>query len=250
MSCYSGIGRETAATLVRRNAHVVLACRNAERGEKLRKELYEEGVQLLDVASLESVRSFAKSWQQQNRPLHMLVNNAGIFSMGAERSLTEDGFEAHMGTNHLGPFLLTMLLLPNLRQTAKRSNHSLPVRIVNVSSKMHELAPSIDTADPHFGEQKAYSSLAAYNRSKLAQILFTAELRRRLPGDCGVTAAAVHPGEVMTDVADNCYFGSDCRCSSPSKHALDPALGQWLWSWSADMVKLPAKYEIKAHSSS
>ncbi|BDA41074.1 Retinol dehydrogenase 11 [Coccomyxa sp. Obi] len=305
----SGIGAETAATLVRRNAHVVLACRSAERGEKLRKQLYEEGikagrqpsleVQLLDVASLDSIRRFAKSWHEQKRPLHMLINNAGIFSMGADRSRTEEGFEAHMGTNYLGPFLLTMLLLPNLRQTAKKNNHNKPVRIVNVSSKMHELASGIDKDDPHFEAQHSYSSLAAYNRSKLAQVVFTAELRRRLPGDCGIAVTAVHPGEVMTDVVrslpalmqsayrffmrpfclspaegarssiycatsrdpiltergqlmepDNCYFGSDCRCSSPSSHALDPALGQWLWKWSADMVKLPVEYDIPAMSAS
>ncbi|CAL5227473.1 g10450 [Coccomyxa viridis] len=204
----SGIGRETASTLARRNAHVVLACRSLERGEKLRKALLEEGakngktpsleVQILDVACLDSVRKFASSWQQ--RPLHILVNNAGMFTMGAGRVVTKDGFEGHMGTNFLGPFLLTMLLLPCMQRTAKVSNHGHPIRVVNVSSKMHELSPGIDVRDPHFAKGRAYSSLAAYNRSKLAQVVFTAELRRRLPAESGIVTTAVHPGEVMTDV--------------------------------------------------
>ncbi|KAK9806291.1 hypothetical protein WJX72_008741 [[Myrmecia] bisecta] len=208
----SGIGGETAKELVRRRANVYLACRSMERGTKLKAELMTVARQAgnpnptievlqLDVSSLASVRAFAQAWQQRGRPLHVLVNNAGIFSMGAARSETVDGVEAHLGTNYLGPFLLTMLLLPALRAAAQQAANGHPplARIVHVSSSLHELG-IIQRGDMQLIRPRRIFSVIAYGNSKLAQILFAAEMRRRLPKDSGIVVCAVHPGEVLTDV--------------------------------------------------
>ncbi|PNW76900.1 hypothetical protein CHLRE_11g480650v5 [Chlamydomonas reinhardtii] len=235
----SGIGEETAAALVRRGANVVLACRSAARGEELKRRLEaaeaaagrkqpQIEVRLLDLASLDSVRAFAAAWQQQDpqRPLHLLVNNAGVFTIGAPRSETKDGFELHMGSNHLGHYLLTLSLLPSLRRGAAQlraaaaaaaANGSTAngtataaancrVRIVNVSSSFHALATKgISVTDPHLIKPGSYSADFGYAQSKLANILFTRELRRRLAAagepDLAAGCMALHPGLVCTGVA-------------------------------------------------
>ncbi|GAB4815098.1 hypothetical protein N2152v2_002144 [Parachlorella kessleri] len=200
----SGIGWETAFALAQRGAHVILACRSLSRGQALKESIEAAAkssgqahpdveVLQLDLSSLASIRRFSDAWKQRGRPLHILVNNAGIFSMSGPRSETEDGFEAHMGTNHLGHFLLTLLLLPSLRDTARQAGR--PGRVVNVSSKLHFVG-SLDTQDPQLLHR--YSPLAAYSQSKLAQVLFAWELQRRTAGE--VVSVAVHPGEVLTDV--------------------------------------------------
>ena len=148
-------------------------------------------VRLLDLASLASVRAFAAEFLATGGkggggnagpstppPLHVLVNNAGIFTMVGQRSETEDGLESHMGTNHLGPFLLTLLLLPAL---ARAGTPARPARAVHVSSAMHRTAcASALATDPQ--QRLAYSPTVAYSQSKLAQVVFAAELRRRLSG--------------------------------------------------------------------
>lgn len=183
-----------------------MACRSIERGQALQRSIKQEAkasgradpsleVLQLDLSSLTSVRKFAHVWatEKQNSPVHILINNAGIFAMSAPRCETEDGFESHIGTNHLGHFLLTLLLMPALHAGAKDINR--PARVVNVSSrlnlmgKLHRENPNLTTG---------YSSVVAYAQSKLAQVAFAAELSRRSHGN--VIAVAVHPGEVATDV--------------------------------------------------
>ncbi|WIA09975.1 hypothetical protein OEZ85_010187 [Tetradesmus obliquus] len=209
----SGIGWTTAAELARRGAHVVLACRSASKGEamvaQLRKEAAAAGspaphleVNLLDLASLESVRQFVERWQQ--RPLHVLVNNAGMFNMGVGRSETKDGLEVHMQTNHLAHFLLTLGLLPALREAAQQQQQQqggfMP-RIVTVASAMHHLGYRLQQ-DPL--SERSYSAELAYGNSKLAQVLFTAELNRRLAAaGGGVQALSLHPGNVLTNVVQS-----------------------------------------------
>jgi len=189
----SGIGKETAAGLTRLGATVVLACRNPRKGEAVRQEILtqtgdgEVERAALDLASLRSVRAFAADAIARHPRTHVLVNNAGIFSRS--RRVTEDGLESQFQVNYLGPFLLTHLLLPALEAGA-------PSRIVNVSSAAHT-GGRIDFADLQ-GERE-YSGFRAYNQSKLAQVLFTRELARRLEGT-RVTANALHPGVIRTNL--------------------------------------------------
>ncbi|GIL65270.1 hypothetical protein Vafri_19079 [Volvox africanus] len=224
----SGIGEETAAALVRRGAKVVLACRSQQRGDDLRKALLAAAaaagkpqpdveVRILDLASLDSVRQFARSWEAEKRPLHILINNAGVFTIGAPRAETKDGFELHMGSNHLGHFLLTLMLLPAIRRgVASLAAVKTPgggsglasssrCRIVTVSSSYHLLARTgISLLDPHLARDGAFNADLAYAQSKLANILFTRELRRRLAvsePDLAKSVFALHPGLVCTAVA-------------------------------------------------
>ena len=137
----------------------------------------------LDLASFASIRTFAADLLDRYDRLDVLINNAG--AVLSDRQLTTEGFEMTFGVNHLGHFLLTDLLLDRLRADA-------PSRIVNVASVAHRLAGSMSFADLQF-ERRAYVGITAYNESKLANVLFTTELARRLEGS-GVTANACHPG--------------------------------------------------------
>lgn len=119
--------------------------------------------------------------------------------MVGPRTETADGFESHLGTNHLGPFLLTLLLLPALRRGAAQQR-AAGARIVSVSSMTHHLVPGISLADPHLANPGKYTHEAAYSQSKLAQVMFTSELRRRLHSSTNVCACVLHPGMVATDV--------------------------------------------------
>ncbi|MEW5305606.1 MAG: hypothetical protein WDW36_008138 [Sanguina aurantia] len=209
----SGIGKETAAVLARKGATVVLACRNSSRGNALKAELEAAAkaagsatplleVRILDLASMASVRSFASSWEAEGRALHVLVNNAGILGMGVSREETEDGFESHMGSNYLGHFLLTTMLLPALQRGAE-SAQERGARVVSVSSMVHWMAcEGVSQSDPHLALPGAYRTDQAYGQSKLAQIMFTRELNKRLAdADIhNVTALALHPGMVLTNV--------------------------------------------------
>lgn len=203
----SGIGKETAAALSSKQAIVVLACRSKAKGTALKAELewqaQQEGrhppqleVAELDVASLQSINNFASQWG--HRQLHVLVNNAGLFNLQGRHSKTVDGFEMHMGTNYLGPWLLSMLLLPALHKGAKSAPHFTP-RLVMVASKMHELASSVDISKPA-AQAKPQNALAAYNQSKLAQVMFAKELRRRLPASTRLAVFAADPGEALTNI--------------------------------------------------
>uniref|UniRef100_A0A3P9LZJ7 Zgc:64106 n=1 Tax=Oryzias latipes TaxID=8090 RepID=A0A3P9LZJ7_ORYLA len=190
----TGIGKFIALDFARRGARVILACRSESRGSaavnEIRKITGNTNVhlRLLDVSSMDSVREFAKKILEEEKALHILVNNAAV--SGLPRQITKDGFEASFATNHLGPFLLTNLLLDLLKR-------STPSRIVTVSSLNHKKG-KVDFS--HFrGENLVYFMDQVYNNTKLHNIICTNELARRLQGT-GVTANSVHPGVVMTEV--------------------------------------------------
>ena len=182
----NGIGLETAKAYAAHGARVILAVRDQARGKRAADLLQGPGqaeVRLLDLASLESVREFARDW---TGPIDLLVNNAGV--MVPPLSRTADGFELQFGTNHLGHFALTNLLLP-----------SISGRVVTVSSDAHR-GGSIDFDDLN-GEHKRYRAWRAYSQSKLANLLFTAELQRRLTeAGSGVLSMAAHPGYAATNL--------------------------------------------------
>ena len=187
----SGIGKEIARGLAAKGARVLMVARSPERGEAARAEVAEstdnDSVELLlcDLSSQRQVRGLADEVLDRCGELHVLVNNAGL-TLG-ERTLTEDGIEATFAINHLAPFLLTELLRERLVASA-------PARVVTVASDAHR-GSKIDFEDPS-GERK-FSSWGAYGQSKLANILFTCELARRLDGT-DVTATCLHPGVVRT----------------------------------------------------
>ena len=195
----SGIGLVTVTQLAKQGAEVILACRRVEEGEKAKAKIESSSVKgkvevmALDLASLESVRSFAKNFLSNHSQLHGLVNNAGV--MNSPQGKTKDGFETQFGTNHLGHFLLTELLLETLKK-------STPSRIVNLSSCFHDKAMGregrIDFEDLNF-ERKKYDGWEAYAQSKLANLLHAKRLAVRLQGT-GVTAVSVHPGWVRTNL--------------------------------------------------
>ncbi|MFX1378600.1 MAG: SDR family oxidoreductase [Promethearchaeota archaeon] len=190
----SGIGKETAKALASMNATVVMLCISKERGEEAKKEIIEKtgnrNVDLLlcDLSSQDSIRKFVSDFKSKYKSLHVLINNAGI--MLKERILSIDGIEMNFATHLIGPFLLTNLLLDDLKKSA-------PSRIINVASAAHKKA-KIDFDDLQ-SENKKYSLFRVYGISKLGTVLFTYELSRRLEGT-GVTVNAVHPGVVNTNL--------------------------------------------------
>ena len=180
----SGIGLATARALAGSGARVVLAVRSTRKGEEAAAAIPgRTEVRELDLASLESVRAFAAGW---DGPVHLLINNAGVGGRSLTR--TADGFEMVLGTNHLGHFALTNLLLPQVTG-----------RIVTVASQAERFA-RLDLDDLN-GQRRPYAPSRAYNDSKLANRLFTAELQRRLTAaGSGVLANAAHPGLVATNI--------------------------------------------------
>ena len=271
----SGIGFETAVALAAMGARVIVTARNADKGRAAVAAITQRAgggapVQLVvfDLADLSSVRRGAGEILEQAPRLDVLVNNAGLVL--SERAETVDGFEATFGTNHLGPFLLTNLLLERIRASA-------PARIVNVASTAHNAArkgvPFDDLQSEH-----GYATMRVYGQSKLANILFTLELARRLEGS-GVTANSLHPGTVRTGYgADgdargllafgiklaspfflspakgartSVYLASDpavavvtgqyfvkCKAKQPKRWARDPEAAHRLWQVSEELVGL------------
>jgi NAD(P)-dependent dehydrogenase (short-subunit alcohol dehydrogenase family) len=189
----SGIGKATAMGLAKMGATVVMACRNQERGESAMEEIKKmsgnDSIRLFigDLSSLESVRALARNFVTSYNKLHVIVNDAGVFRI--RRSTTNDGLETTFQVNYLSHFLLTNLLLPLLTESA-------PSRIINISSDAH-YGGHIEFNDLQ-GERN-YSGARAYAQSKLAQVLFTHELSRRIEGE-RVTANALHPGVVATNI--------------------------------------------------
>lgn len=193
----TGLGLETAKALAAHGAHVVLAVRNAEKGKAAAEAITaahsnaDVTLQSLDLSSLESVRRASDELKGRYDKIDLLINNAGV--MWTEKSSTADGFELQFGTNHLGHYALTGLLLERL----------LPVegsRVVTVSSIGHRIR-----ADIHFDDlqwERDYNRVAAYGQSKLANLLFTYELQRRLAGT-NTVALAAHPGGSNTELARN-----------------------------------------------
>jgi NAD(P)-dependent dehydrogenase (short-subunit alcohol dehydrogenase family) len=195
----SGLGFETARAFAARSADVVLACRSTERGAEARRDI-EAGdpdgslsVLELDLADLDSVRSFADAVADAHDDLHTLCNNAGV--MAVPRSETADGFETQFGVNHLGHFALTGLLFDRLRATGTAD---APARVVTMSSGIHERG-RIDFDDLH-GE-RSYDRWDAYAQSKLANLLFAYELDRRCrAAGAPVESLGAHPGYSATNL--------------------------------------------------
>ncbi|XP_004624827.1 retinol dehydrogenase 11 [Octodon degus] len=266
----TGIGKETAKELARRGARVYLACRDVQKGEAVAREIQavtgnqQVLVRKLDLADTKCIRAFAKDFLEEEKHLHILINNAGV--MMCPYSKTADGFEMHIGVNHLGHFLLTHLLLEKLKESA-------PSRIINVSSSGHLLGR---IQFHNLQGEKFYHSGLAYCHSKLANVLFTRELARRLQGS-GVTAYSVHPGTVHSQLTRHSalmkcmwwlfsYFiktpqqgaqtslhcalaeglealngnhFSDCQVTWVSGQARNETIARRLWDVSCDLLGLP-----------
>lgn len=186
----SGIGKEIAAGLAGLGATVVFVGRDGAKCEAVLREIVQRhpgsnvSYIVSDLSSQQSVRGLAAEFLDRHPSLHVLVNNAGVFS--AQRAITVDGIEQTFAVNHLAPFLLTHLLLSRLKASA-------PARIITTSSSAHKTA-RVDFGDPQF-ESRPYNGIQAYGQSKLANILFTRELARRLEGR-RITANCFHPGAI------------------------------------------------------
>jgi NAD(P)-dependent dehydrogenase (short-subunit alcohol dehydrogenase family) len=194
-----GLGYETALALARAGAEVLVTGRNPEKGSAATTRIKRAApsakvrFELLDLASLASVRAFAAKTVANGRPVDLLINNAGVMDLPTRR-LTEDGFELQFGTNHLSHFALTGLLLPVLRIAEAP-------RVVNVSSIAHR-GGKIDFAN--LQAERKYRSWPAYQQSKLANLLFTLELQRRSDAyGWGLMSNAAHPGFARTDLIPN-----------------------------------------------
>jgi NAD(P)-dependent dehydrogenase (short-subunit alcohol dehydrogenase family) len=194
----TGLGYETARALAEHGAHVVLAVRNLDKGKDAAARITaaspSAGVALqeLDLTSLDSIRAAARQLRSDHDRIDLLVNNAGV--MYTPKSTTKDGFELQFGTNHLGHFALTGLLLDRLLPVAGS-------RIVTVSSIGHRIR-----ADIHFDDlqwEHSYNRVSAYGQAKLANLLFTYELQRRLAPHGTTIAAAAHPGGSNTELMRN-----------------------------------------------
>lgn len=269
----TGIGKETARALARRGAHLVLACRSEEKTRPVLEELRAENPAArldfvaLDLGDLASVRDCAAELLRRDHPIHVLVNNAGLAGV---RGQTKDGFELAFGTNHLGHYLLTRLLLDRIERSATPGQ---PARIVNVSSHSHYSADSIDFEAAQ-QTSKSVTGLHEYEVSKLANVLFTKELARRLD-PAKVTAYSLHPGVIASDIwqrrvprflsalprlfmksttdgaKTSVYcatsvdvanhtgrYYADCKEKRPNRAADDPELARALWEKSAAWVGL------------
>jgi len=185
----TGIGRVTALELARSGFRVFLACRSRERTKPVLDEIGAAAEWLpLELSDFGSVRQCAQMFLERDLPLHLLVNNAGV---AGARGLTPSGFEWMFGVNHMGHFLLTQLLLERIRRSA-------PARVVTVASKAHTHADAIDW-DAVRRPTASLTGVPEYCASKLANVLFSAELGRRLVGS-GVRAYSLHPGVVDSDI--------------------------------------------------
>ncbi|XP_043117349.1 retinol dehydrogenase 13 [Puntigrus tetrazona] len=271
----TGIGMETAKDMARRGARVVMACRDLTRAENaadcIRRSTGNGNVvtRHLNLASLYSIREFAKEFIATEERLDILINNAGV--MMCPKWITEDGFETQLGVNHLGHFLLTNLLLGMLKRSS-------PSRVVNVSSIAH-VGGKIEFDDMFF-DKMPYSPLLSYKQSKLANVLFSRELARRSKGT-GVSSFCLHPGVIRTELVrhilvrypvlkiilslpcillmktpwqgaqtsiycavtdgleskSGCYF-SDCAEKDPAPEGKDDEAARRLWEESARLVGL------------
>ncbi|KAM7491599.1 hypothetical protein LguiA_034520 [Lonicera macranthoides] len=199
----SGIGTETARVLALRGLHVVMGVRNISAGKEVREAIIKEipiakiDVMELDLSSIASVRNFASDFNSSGLHLNLLINNAGI--MATPFMLSKDSIELQFATNHVGHFLLTNLLLETMKKTARES--SKEGRIVNVSSRRHQFSYPQGIRFDKINDPSGYNSLSAYGQSKLANVLHTNELARRLKEDgVEITANSVHPGPIATNL--------------------------------------------------
>ncbi|KAF7481480.1 retinol dehydrogenase 13 isoform X1 [Marmota monax] len=226
----TGIGKQTALELARRGGNVILACRDMEKCEAAARDIRGEtlnhrvSARHLDLASLKSVREFAAKVIEEEERVDILINNAAV--MRCPHWTTEDGFEMQLGVNYLGHFLLTNLLLDKLKA-------SVPGRVVNLSSLAH-VAGHVDLEDLNWQRRK-YDTKAAYCQSKLALVLFTKELSRRLRGT-GVTVNALHPGVARTELGRH----TGMHRSTFSSFTLGPIF--WLLVKSPQLAAQPSTY--------
>ncbi len=240
----SGIGKTTALGLARMGATVVMVARDSARGEAAQSEIKaqsgNQNVDLLlaDLSSQQSVRQLAEQFKQHYTSLHVLVNNAGMFIL--RRRTTDDGLEMMFAVNYLAPFLLTNLLLDVLKASA-------PSRVVNVSSNSHE-AGYLNMDD--LQSEKGYRMMRSYGQSKLALVLFTYELARRLEGS-GVTVNALHPGFVSTNIGQT-GLGAVGRAAAKSVTSLfgispeEGAKTSLYLASSPDVAGVSGKYFVKS----
>src|SRR2546426_4097973 len=214
----SGIGKAASLALANMGATVVMVARNKEKGEAAKAEIikksHNSSVDLLlaDLSSLESVRQLATEFQKKYSKLHVLINNAGLFNQ--RRLVTTDGYENTLATNYLAPFLLTNLQLGLLRASA-------PSRIINVSSVGHYNG-HINFDDLNL--EKDYGGWKAYGQSKLALVLFTHELAKKLQGT-GITVNSVHPGTVATNIWTRPFGPAGFIMALPKLFMTSPAKG-------------------------
>jgi NAD(P)-dependent dehydrogenase (short-subunit alcohol dehydrogenase family) len=189
----TGLGFETAKALAAKGAHVVIAVRNTDKGVEAADRISGAvSVQQLDLTSLESIRVAADQLKNDHDKIDLLINNAGV--MTTPKGTTKDGFELQFGTNHLGHFALTGLLLDAILDVEG-------ARIVTVSSNGHKMGGAIHFDDLQW--ERSYSRMGAYTQSKLANLLFTYELQRRLAPRGKTIALAAHPGTSNTELARN-----------------------------------------------
>ncbi|XP_022156281.1 short-chain dehydrogenase TIC 32, chloroplastic-like isoform X2 [Momordica charantia] len=204
----NGIGSETARVLALRGVHVIMAVRNLDAGRGVREAIVKENpsakvdVMELDLSSMVSIRKFASDYRSSGFPLNILINNAGIF--GTPFGLSKENIELQFATNHLGHFLLTNLLLENMKRTA--IDNKKEVRIVNVSSEAHRATYPEGILFDGINDQS--SKFRAYGQSKLANILHANELARRFKEEqISITANSLHPGAIPTKIMHNFPFG-------------------------------------------
>lgn len=234
----SGLGLETAIALAAAGAQVVMACRTPSKAaaalDQVRDRVPQAKVELmsLDLADLASVRRFAADFSARHARLDLLVNNAGVMAVPLSR--TVDGFEMQIGTNHLGHFALTGLLLDRLEAAGE-------ARIVNLASLAHRWTLGMDLDDLNF-ERRAYNKWDAYGKSKLANLLFTFELDRRLKASGStLRAVAAHPGYASTNLQ---FVGPQQSGSVFGRVFMQ--LGNTLLGQSAAMGALPSLYAATA----
>jgi NAD(P)-dependent dehydrogenase (short-subunit alcohol dehydrogenase family) len=272
----TGIGKETARDMARRGAKVILGCRNQRKAQEVANEIMRHTnnksvlVLPLDLTSFKSVRAFADSIVKNEERLDILINNAGMIGTD-DKQVTEDGLELQFQTNHLGPFLLTNLLLPKLKANQ-------PSRVVMVASEAHRFAKTIPF--DNLKAEKFYKPRKIYAMTKACNILFTHEMAKRLEGS-GVTINCLHPGVIATELYRNfkgvvkLVFGtfefllnpfwksaeegaqttifaavdesldtvsgkyfSDCRLKTPTALVTDDAVAKKLWEVSESLTKL------------
>ncbi|KAG0550327.1 hypothetical protein BDA96_01G329500 [Sorghum bicolor] len=274
----SGIGLETARVLALRGVHVVMAVRNVSAGLEAREAIVAKipGARIdvleLDLSSIASVRRFASHFDSLNLPLNILINNAGVMTRNCTRSC--DGLELHFATNHIGHFLLTNLLLENMKKTCRDS--CIEGRIVNLTSSGHSITYREGICFDKIHDPSGLNDFVAYGQSKLANILHSNELSRILKEEgVNISANAVHPGVITTNLfrnrtivsallnsigriicrtveqgaATTCYvamhpqvkgisgkYFTNCDIASPSSQASDAELAKKLWQFSLKTI--------------
>lgn len=271
-----GIGKETARVLLAKNAKVWIACRDATKGKAALDELKEQTgreahLLQLDLANLRSIKQSAEEFASKEAQLHILYNNAGVMHPPVDM-ITADGYDLQFGTNVLGHFYLTKLLLPVLLSTAKSSPDGT-VRVINVSSNAHWRGGLDFDTFKDTPKRRATSSYALYSQSKFGNIVFSAELNRRYR-DQGIVSIAVNPGPIRTELQrhhswflqpffNRVLYDVSCgaltqlyagtfpdavnlsgkylipwaRVATPRADTQDPQLGKELWAWLGDQVE-------------